>query len=85
MFVSRVGRLPQKALEMAVENEKNHQKQFINHRVEICRDRHDRQSCQICSSCVNFPRKIVANYSLLVCKIFGPKIRSCKFFDESQV
>ena len=24
--------------------------------------------------------KIVANYALLVCKIFGPKIRSCKFF-----
>ena len=24
-------------------------------RVEICRDRHDRQSCKICASCVNFP------------------------------
>ena len=48
---------PQKALEMAVENEKNHQKQFINHRVEICLDRHDRRSCKICSSCVNFPGK----------------------------
>ena len=24
-------------------------------------------------------------YALLVCKIFGPKIRSCKFFDKSQV
>ena len=29
--------------------------------------------------------KIVAIYTLLVCKIFGPKIRSCKFFDKSQV
>ena len=29
--------------------------------------------------------KIVAIYALLVCKIFGPKIRSCKFFDKSQV
>ena len=26
-------------------------------RVEICRDRHDRWSCKICASCVNFPRK----------------------------
>ena len=25
--------------------------------VEICRDRHDRRSCKICASCVNFPRK----------------------------
>ena len=24
-------------------------------------------------------------YALLVCKIFGPKIRSCIFFDKSQV
>ena len=24
-------------------------------------------------------------YALKVCKIFGPKIRSCKFFDKSQV
>ena len=24
-------------------------------------------------------------YGLSVCKIFGPKIRSCKFFDKSQV
>ena len=24
-------------------------------------------------------------YALLVCKTFGPKIRSCKFFDRSQV
>ena len=23
-------------------------------RVEICRDRHDRRSCKICASCVNF-------------------------------
>ena len=29
--------------------------------------------------------KIVKIYTLLVCKIFGPKIRSCKFFDKSQV
>ena len=29
--------------------------------------------------------KIVAIYLLLVCKIFGPKIRSYKFFDKSQV
>ena len=29
--------------------------------------------------------KIVAIYALLVCKIFGAKIRSCKFFDKSQV
>ena len=26
-------------------------------RVEICRDRHDRRSCKICASCVNFPGK----------------------------
>ena len=26
-------------------------------RVEICRDRHDSQSCKICASCVNFPKK----------------------------
>ena len=26
-------------------------------RVEICRDRHDRGSCKICASCVNFPGK----------------------------
>ena len=26
-------------------------------RVEICRDRHDQQSCKICASCVNFPGK----------------------------
>ena len=26
-------------------------------RVEICRDRHDRRSCKICPSCVNFSRK----------------------------
>ena len=26
-------------------------------RVEICRDRHDRQSCKICATCVNFPGK----------------------------
>ena len=26
-------------------------------RVEICRDRHDRRSCKICSRCVNFPGK----------------------------
>ena len=24
-------------------------------------------------------------YAFFVCKIFGPKIRSCKFFDKSQV
>ena len=29
--------------------------------------------------------KIVAIYALLVCKIFVAKIRSCKFFDKSQV
>ena len=29
--------------------------------------------------------KIVTIYALLVCKIFGLKIRSCKFFDKSQV
>ena len=34
---------------------------------------------------VSFFVKIVAIYALLVCKIFGPKIRSCKFFDKSQV
>ena len=26
-------------------------------RVEICRDPHDRQSCKLCASCVNFPEK----------------------------
>ena len=25
-------------------------------RLEICRDRHDRRSCKICASCVNFPK-----------------------------
>ena len=30
---------------------------FANSRVEICRDRHDRRSCKICASCVNFPGK----------------------------
>ena len=29
--------------------------------------------------------KKVALYALLVCKIFGPKIRSCKIFDKFQV
>ena len=29
--------------------------------------------------------KKVAIWALLVCKIFGPKIRSCKFVDKSQV
>ena len=29
----------------------------IQNRVEICRDRHDRRSCKICASCVNFPGK----------------------------
>ena len=29
--------------------------------------------------------KMVANSALLVCKTFGPKIQSCKFFDKSQV
>ena len=29
--------------------------------------------------------KIVAIYALLVCKTFGLKIGSCKFFDKSQV
>ena len=29
--------------------------------------------------------KKVALYALLVCKIFGPKIRSCKSFDKFQV
>ena len=35
-----------------------------------------------------FPAKlmtIVAMHALLVCKIFGLKIRSCKIFDKSQV
>ena len=27
-------------------------------RVEICRDRHDRRSCNICDSCVNFPENL---------------------------
>ena len=30
--------------------------------------------------CCFFLRKIVANYALLVCTIFGPKIRLCDFF-----
>ena len=29
----------------------------VFYRVEICRDRHDRRSCEICSRCVNFPGK----------------------------
>ena len=29
--------------------------------------------------------EIVAIYALWVCKIFGPNIRSCKFFDRSRV
>ena len=37
--------------------------------------------CYFLCSCV----KIVAIYALLVCKICGQKIRSCKFFDKSQV
>ena len=35
--------------------------------------------------CCFFLVKIVAIYALLVCKNFGAKIRSCKFFDKSQV
>ena len=27
----------------------------LSYRVEICRDRHDRRSCKICASSVNFP------------------------------
>ena len=30
---------------------------YTNTRVDICRDRHDRRSCKLCSSCVNFPGK----------------------------
>ena len=30
-------------------------KATLRDRVEICRDRHDRRSCKICASCVNFP------------------------------
>ena len=30
---------------------------YISNRVEICRDRHDRQSCKICVSCVFFSAK----------------------------
>ena len=30
---------------------------FVVSRVEIYHDRHDRRSCKICASCVNFPRK----------------------------
>ena len=29
--------------------------------------------------------KLVPVYAFLVCKIFGPKIQSCKFFDKFQV
>ena len=31
--------------------------EYAAHRVEICRDRHDRQSCKICASCVFFSGK----------------------------
>ena len=34
---------------------------------------------------MTFLVKIVTIYVLLVCKIFGPKIQSCNFFDKSQV
>ena len=34
---------------------------------------------------VSFLVEIVAIHALLVCEIFGPKIRLCKFFDKSQV
>ena len=34
---------------------------------------------------VSFLVGTVAIHALLVCKIFGPKIRSCKYFDKSQV
>ena len=108
-------------------------------RVEICRNRHDQQSCKIGATCVNFPGKqrdfshnfhrttrfthtkynfalkllrfytvckilskknttiidinaftllllkIVTICALLMCKIFCLKIRSCNFFDKSQV
>ena len=29
--------------------------------------------------------KVVTIYALLVCKIFGPKMRLCNFFDKYQV
>ena len=32
-----------------------------------------------------FEQKKIAKYALLACKIFGPKIQSCKFFDKYQV
>ena len=32
-----------------------HNQAEAQHRVEICRDRHDQRSCKICASCVNFP------------------------------
>ena len=35
--------------------------------------------------CSFFLVKKVAIYALLVCKFFGHKIRSCKFFDKYQV
>ena len=50
-------------------------------RVEICRDRHDRRSCKICASCVNFHRKqrdwLVNSFDLVrVCD-------NCFSFDKS--
>ena len=39
----------------------------------------------LCIFAVYFLVKIGAIYALLVCKLFGPKIRPCKFFDKSQV
>ena len=63
----------------------------LEHRVEICRDRHDRRSCKICASCVNFPRKQrdfshnlrrTSRFTHTKC-YFALKL--CKFLDKSQV
>ena len=63
---------------------------FVNNRLEICRDCHDRQSCKFFSTCVNFSRKQCV--SLHLCRnikfthlfgkfthIFSKRLKSYKF------
>ena len=47
-------------------------------RVEICRDRHDRRSCKICASCVNFPGKH-CNFSHNLCRTTRFTHTNCDF------
>ena len=82
--LSKVDTLPKWPLEVKYQVQK--------YRVEICRDR---RSCKICANCVILPgeqhdfsqnlRRTTRFTRLLVCKTFGLKIGSCKFFEKSQV